>query len=72
MLIAASNSKSYINCKKCNSVILAKAQLPEGDPSAGLCLYCRAKKSDCAIDAKIQKRAVYISPLVYRQKPEDN
>ena len=60
MLIVAKNSRSYSNCKKCNSVILAKAELPEEDPNAGLCICCRVKKTDCAIDAKIQKE-LYIS-----------
>ena len=55
MLIVASNSKSYLNCKKCGSVILASAQLPEDDFNAGLCLSCRAKKTDCAIGAKVKK-----------------
>lgn len=60
MLIVASNSKSYINCKKCGSVILASAQLPEDEPNARLCLSCRAKESDCAIDAKVKKE-LYVS-----------
>ena len=60
MLIVAKNSGSYRNCKKCNSVILAKAQLPGDDPDTELCLCCRSKESECAIDAKIQKD-LYVS-----------
>ena len=51
MLIVKKNSKSYLNCSKCKTVILA-SQMEEGET---LCLKCKADKTDCAIDARARK-----------------
>jgi len=51
MLIVKKNSKSYLNCRQCNTVILASQQ-KEGED---LCLKCRSEETDCAIDAMGRK-----------------